>query len=133
MGLGSKRRKGERVVYDPYREVLSKEVISVEQEDRKSAKNASSSSTDSTPGYQCVSVKGRSKHIEIYLEVGHGPAKTSTLLARVDIGQLGISEWLQRYMGNIQEIWIKGRAPSTHKVMTWPKMGKSSYGLETLV
>jgi len=44
-----------------------------------------------------------------------------------------VSEWLQRYLGNTQEIWIKGRAPSTHKIRTWPVMGKSNYGLETLV
>ncbi|KAE9376440.1 hypothetical protein N431DRAFT_367493 [Stipitochalara longipes BDJ] len=117
MGLRTKKREGEKLVYDPFREVLSKEVISAEQVDH----------------YQCVPVKGRSKHIEIYLNVGHGPAQTRTLLARVDIGQLGISEWLQRYMGNIQEIWVKGRAPSTHKIRTWPAMGKSGCGLETPV
>jgi hypothetical protein len=32
MGLRSRRRKEEQVVYDPFREVLSKEVISAEQE-----------------------------------------------------------------------------------------------------
>jgi hypothetical protein len=127
------RKKEEKVVYDPFREVLSKEVISAEHKDRKSIKESGSSSTDSSLGYQCVPVKGRSKHIEIYLDVGHGPAKTSTLLARVDILQLGVSEWLQRYLGNTQEIWVKGRAPSTHKIRTWPVMGKSDCGLETLV
>ncbi|PMD63574.1 uncharacterized protein K444DRAFT_584416 [Hyaloscypha bicolor E] len=115
MALKMKRRKEEKVVYDPFREVLSKEVISAEHKDR----------------YQCVPVKGRSKHIEIYLDVGHGSAKTTTLLARVDIRQLGMSEWLQRYLGNTQEIWVKGRAPSTHKIRTWPLMGKSGCGLET--
>jgi hypothetical protein len=78
-------------------------------------------------------VKGRSKHVEIYLDVGHGLAKTRTLLARVDIGQLGKTEWFRRYMGNIQEIWVKGRVPSTHKIASWPLMGKSGCGLETLV
>jgi hypothetical protein len=78
-------------------------------------------------------VKGRSKHVEIYLDVGDGAAKTKTLLARVDIGQLGMSEWFQRYKGNIQEIWVKGRVPSTNKTTSWPVMGKSGYGLETLV
>ncbi|PMD39363.1 hypothetical protein L207DRAFT_633981 [Hyaloscypha variabilis F] len=115
MGLRNKKKEGERLVYDPFREVLSKEVISDEQTDH----------------YQCVQVKGRSKHIEIYLDVGHGPAQTKTLLARVDIGQLGMSQWLQRYMGNLQEIWVKGRAPSTHKIRTWPVMGKSDCGLDT--
>ncbi|KAN0123021.1 hypothetical protein V8E51_001347 [Hyaloscypha variabilis] len=114
MGRRNKKKEGERLVYDPFREVLSKEVISDEQTDH----------------YQCVQVKGRSKHIEIYLDVGHGPAQTKTLLARVDIGQLGMSQWLQRYMGNLQEIWVKGRAPSTHKIKTWPVMGKSDCGLD---
>jgi len=114
MGRRNKKKEGERLVYDPFREVLSKEVISDEQTDH----------------YQCVQVKGRSKHIEIYLDVGHGPAQTKTLLARVDIGQLGMSQWLQRYMGNLQEIWVKGRAPSTHKIRTWPVMGKSDCGLD---
>lgn len=117
MGLRSKKKKGGKVVYDPFREVLTKEVISAEQQ----------------CNYERVSVKGRSKHVEIYLDVGHGPAKTRTLLARVDIGQLGMSEWFQRYMGNIQEIWVKGRVPSTHKTVSWPLMGKSGYGLETPV
>jgi hypothetical protein len=67
------------------------------------------------------------------LDVGHGSAKNRTLLARVDIGQLGISEWFQRYMGNIQEIWVKGRVPTTHTIASWPLMGKSGCGLETLV
>jgi len=117
MGLVRKKRKEEKVVYDPFREVLSKEVISAEQADH----------------YQRVPVEGRSKHIEIYLDVGHGAAQTRTLLARVDIGQLGMTEWFHRYMGNIQEIWVKGRAPSTHKIRSWPAMGKSDYGLETPV
>jgi len=117
MGLISKKRKGDKVVYDPFREVLTKEAISAEQ----------------LCNYECVPVKGRSKHVEIYLDVGHGPAQTRTLLARVDIGQLGTSEWIQRYMGNIQEIWVKGRVPSTHKTVSWPLMGKSDCGLETPV
>ncbi|KIN03394.1 hypothetical protein OIDMADRAFT_26100 [Oidiodendron maius Zn] len=115
MALGRQKRKGGHVVYDPFREVLSKEDISAEDECY----------------YERVQVKGRSKHVEIYLDVGDGPAKTRTLLARVDIGQLGISEWFQRYMGNTQEIWVKGRVPSNTKINSWPLMGKSGYGLET--
>jgi hypothetical protein len=133
MGLISKKRKGDKVVYDPFREVLTKEAISAEQLCSKSIKNTWSSCTDFILYYECVPVKGRSKHVEIYLDVGHGPAQTRTLLARVDIGQLGTSEWIQRYMGNIQEIWVKGRVPSTHKTVSWPLMGKSDCGLETLV
>jgi hypothetical protein len=133
MGLRNKKKEGERLVYDPFREVLTKEVISDEQTDRKLTSDAGSPATNHTPDYQCVQVKGRSKHIEIYLDVGHGPAQTKTLLARVDIGQLGMSQWLQRYMGNLQEIWVKGRAPSTHKIRTWPVMGKSDCGLDTYV
>jgi len=117
MGLRSKKRKGDKVVYDPFREVLSKEVIAAEQ----------------LCNYECVPVTGRSKHVAIYLDVGHGSAKTRTLLARVDIGQLGMSEWFQRYRGNIQEIWVKGRVPSKHTTVSWPQMGKSGYGLETPV
>jgi hypothetical protein len=81
--------------------------------------------------YECCLVKGRSKHVEIYLDVG--PSKTKTLLARVDIGQLGMSEWFQRYMGNTQHIWVKGRVPSAHKTTSWPLMGQSEWGLEKSV
>jgi len=115
MGLRKEKKKGGQIVYDPFREVLSKEDISAEDE----------------CNYERVLVKGRSKHVEIYLDIGDGLAKTKTLLARVDIGQLGISEWFQRYMGNTQEIWVKGRVPSTTKTNSWPPMGKSSYGLES--
>jgi hypothetical protein len=38
--MALKSRKEEKVVYDPFREVLSKEVISAEHKDRKSIKEA---------------------------------------------------------------------------------------------
>jgi hypothetical protein len=133
MGLKSHKRKGGQVVYDPFREVLSKEVISAEQACSRSIDNPLFSCSNPILDYERVRVKGRSKHVEIYLDVGDGPLKTRTLLARVDIGQLGVSEWFQRYVGNTQEIWVKGRVPSANKITSWPLMGKSGCGLETLV
>lgn len=117
MVLKGQKKKAGNVVYDPFREVLSKEEISAEQE----------------RNYIPISVKGRSKRVEIYLDVGDGPCQTRTLLARVDIGQLGMSEWLQWYKENTQVIWVKGQVPSMHRITSWPLMGKSDCGLEAPV
>ena len=119
-------------MYDPFREVLSKEEISAEEECCELQKILGwDSCANIILDYERVQVKGRSKRVEIYLDVGDGSAKIRTLLARVDIGQLGMSEWFQRYMGNTQEIWVKGRVPSNTKINSWPLRGKSGYGLET--
>jgi hypothetical protein len=78
-------------------------------------------------------VEGTNNPVSIFLEIGEGQAKTKSLLARVDLGQLGWTEWLQRHLGNTQEIWVKGKVPSSsfRERASWPCMGKSGYGLET--
>jgi hypothetical protein len=83
--------------------------------------------------YEKVTVEGTSNPVCIYLEIGEGSAKCRTLLARVDLGQLGFSEWIRRHTGNTQEIWVKGKVPSSsiRERTSWPITGKSGYGLET--
>ena len=84
--------------------------------------------------YEKVAIEGTQNPVDIYLEIGVGQNKTRSLLARVDLGQLGWTEWLQRQMGNTQEIWVKGRvpSPSVRERASWPRTGKS-YGSESLV
>ncbi|KAL5315422.1 hypothetical protein ACEPPN_016289 [Leptodophora sp. 'Broadleaf-Isolate-01'] len=119
MGLINRRKNGERpsIIYDPFREALSKEVIAEDQESN----------------YEKVTIKGTDNPVNIYLEIGVGQNKTQSLLARVDLGQLGWSEWLQRHLGHTQEIWVKGRVPSSsfRERASWPRTGKSGSGLES--
>jgi len=114
-----RRKRGTRpsIVYDPFREELSRETISEAQQGN----------------YEKVTVEGTSNPVCIYLEIGEGSAKCRTLLARVDLGQLGFSEWIRRHTGNTQEIWVKGKVPSSiiRERTSWPVIGKSGYGLET--
>lgn len=118
MGLKNRRKSGSRpsIIYDPFREALSKEVIAKGQE----------------RNYERVEIEGTRNPVEIYLEIGVGQNKTRSLLARVDLGQLGWSEWLQRQMGHTQEIWVKGRvpSPSVREGASWPRPGRS-YGSES--
>lgn len=85
--------------------------------------------------YEKVTVEGTSNPVCIYLEIGEGSAKCRTLLARVDLGQLGFSERIRRHFGNTQEIWVKGKVPSSsiRERTSWPIVGKSNCGLETWV
>ncbi|KAL2066636.1 hypothetical protein VTL71DRAFT_2707 [Oculimacula yallundae] len=105
------------IIYDPFREALSKEVITKDQE---------------KIDYEKVPVKGSENPICIYLDIGEGQTKTKSLLARVDIGQLGWQEWLHRHLGHTQEIWVKGRVPppSVRERVSWPRTGPSGCGLE---
>jgi len=110
-----KEREKRSIVYDPFREALSKEVILDEE------------------NYEKVSIAGKHNPVSIFLEIGEGTAKSRSLLARVDLGQLGWTEWLQRHLGHTQEIWVKGKVPSAkiRERVSWPREGKSGYGLET--
>lgn len=130
-----RRKRGTRpsIVYDPFREELSRETISEAQQGSKfwpvSLRTRKLTSAD----YEKVIVEGTSNPVCIYLEIGEGSAKCRTLLARVDLGQLGFSEWIRRHTGNTQEIWVKGKVPSSiiRERTSWPVIGKSGYGLET--
>jgi hypothetical protein len=118
----SNRHEGRKlsIVYDPARETLSKEVISSKQRDN----------------YEQVTVEGTDNPVSIFLDIGEGEAKTRSLLARVDLGQLGWSEKLQRHLGNTREIWVKGRVPPSSyceravRAESWPRGGKSGCGLD---
>jgi hypothetical protein len=91
--------------------------------------------TKSALDYERVTISGKHNPVSIFLEIGEGSAKTRSLLARVDLGQLGWSELLQRHLGHTQEIWVKGKVPSSsiRERVSWPFSGKSGYGLETYV
>jgi hypothetical protein len=108
-------------IYDPFREVLSKGIIPPSQQSE----------------YECVKTKGKNNPVNIYIDFGDGPSKTTSLLARVDLGQLGWAALLQRRLGNTQEIWVKGRVPLPNTAIqqtrtnTWPQNGSSGYNLET--
>jgi len=110
-----KEREKRSIVYDPFREALSKEVILDEG------------------NYERVAIAGKHNPVSIFLEIGEGAAKTRSLLARVDLGQLGWTERLQRHLGHTQEIWVRGKVPSStmRERASWPSEGKSGYGLET--
>jgi hypothetical protein len=85
--------------------------------------------------YEKVVIEKRNNPVSIFLEIGGGTIKTRSLVARVNPGQPGWSEWLQRHLGNTNEIWVKGRVPFSPiwERASWPREGKSGYGLEMQV
>lgn len=122
MGRSKQRADGPTasIIYDPFREVLSKEVIA----------------EDERINYEQVPIHGRSKRVNIYLDIGMGEATTKMFLARVDLGQLGWSEKMHRRLAfeHTQEIWVKGKVPSSQirERSSWPPdASKSDTGLET--
>jgi hypothetical protein len=129
-----KEREKRSIVYDPFREALSKEVILDEgSRFRIHSGGLRNCITKNALDYEKVSIAGKHNPVSIFLEIGEGTAKSRSLLARVDLGQLGWTEWLQRHLGHTQEIWVKGKVPPStiRERGSWPREGKSGYGLET--
>jgi hypothetical protein len=86
-------------------------------------------------GYTPCDCPGRKKHVEVFVDIGEGAAKTQLLVARVDLSKLGVGGSLDRFMKEkyTQTIFVKGKVPkpNTYARRTWPKDGVKS-GLEIL-
>ncbi len=76
-------------------------------------------------GYTTVDCPGRNNYVEIFIDVGEGATKTQSLIARVDLSQLGWAERVRRHLAQpcTQQILVKGKVPkpNTYKGLTWPK------------
>jgi len=140
MGRSKQRADGPTasIIYDPFREVLSKEVIAEDERISECSlpRVLYLQPTDQKADYEQVPIHGRSKRVNIYLDIGMGEATTKMFLARVDLGQLGWSEKMHRRLAfeHTQEIWVKGKVPSSQirERSSWPPdASKSDTGLET--
>ena len=59
-----------------------------------------------------VHAPGRSSRVKLYLNVGQEQNQIKTYLAKVDLGQLGSHVRWQRFCGNIDSIYVKGKEGS---------------------